>query len=211
MPQINLLPWREEKRKERQKEFIVGLVFSVFITAGALGYSDYYIEERISFQKEKNALLDKEIKKIKEKITEVENLQKKLSSLRARMDIIQRLQASRPEIVHLFDEIPRLLPEGVYLTSIVQKGSSLNFDGGAQSNTLVSTLMRNITDSKWVTDPMLDVIQSTQTGNERISKFTLKAKQRNLTDDKNNSQKNSVAPKLPTKPKTPEKTEGGTK
>lgn len=185
MPHINLLPWRDERRKELQKQFIIMLAASAIIAIGSWLAVNLFIEERISFQKERNKFLDDEIAAMEKKTKDVEELKQKLAGLRARMDIVQRLQASRPEIVHLFDEIPRILPIGVNLTSFSQKGRALNFEGTAQSNNQISNLMRNINNSKWLQDPVLNIIQTSQQGNDRINKFILNAKQPELKEDKN--------------------------
>jgi type IV pilus assembly protein PilN len=189
MPRINLLPWRAALRKERQRDFIATLALSMIVALGSFGYVHYYIEDRISFQKQRNTFLNKEIAEVKKKIEEVKSLEKELASLRARMDIIQRLQTSRPEIVHLFDEIPRLLPDGVFLTSLKQKDRAITMDGIAQSNARISTLMRNITASAWLTEPHLDVIQTAQEGRDRVNKFTLHARQINPADPANKAAK----------------------
>ncbi|CAK0740115.1 Type IV pilus inner membrane component PilN [Gammaproteobacteria bacterium] len=184
MPRINLLPWREANRKERQRDFMATLALSLIVAAASVGYVHYYIEDRIAFQELRNKKLNEEIAELNKRIAEVKNLKKDLASLRARMDIVQRLQTSRPEIVHLFDEIPRLLPDGVFLSNLKQKERAVALEGSAQSNARVSTLMRNISASKWLTDPGLDVIQTAQQGHDRISKFSLHARQINPADNK---------------------------
>ncbi|CAK0778001.1 type IV pilus assembly protein PilN [Gammaproteobacteria bacterium] len=184
MPRINLLPWREANRKERQRDFMSTLALALIVAAGSIGYAHYYIEDKIAIQESRNTLLDREIAEVNKKIAEVKSLKKELANLRARMDIVQRLQTSRPEIVHLFDEIPRLLPEGIFLSSLKQRERSVTVEGSAQSNARVSTMMRNITASKWLTDPSLDVVQTSQQGNDRVSKFTLRARQTNPADNK---------------------------
>jgi len=182
MPRINLLPWRATNRKERQRDFISTLSLSLIVAAGSIGYAHYYIANKISIQENRNTFLNQEIADVNKRIVEVKILKKDIASLRARMDIVQRLQSSRPEIVHLFDEIPRLLPEGVFLTSLKQKERSITVEGSAQSNARVSTMMRSINTSKWLTDPSLDIIQTTQQGNDRVSKFILHARQINPAD-----------------------------
>lgn len=198
MPRINLLPWREEQRKERQKNFLTALFVSSICALGIVFYvGSYYIEDRIAFQNARNKKLDDAIKKLKEDIKKVEGLQKELDALNARTDIIERLQSSRSEIVHVFDEIPRLLPEGVYLTSLTQKDRVITLEGSAQSNSRVSTLMQNINASQWLTDSMLNVVQTqavkSATGNStakeeisgKFSKFTLQMKQKNPHEEEN--------------------------
>lgn len=184
MPRVNLLPWRDTKRAELQRDFMVSLIVSLVMAAGVIGCVDYYIEGWISFQNTRNSRLDQEITTYKTKIVEVENLKKELANLHERMDIVQRLQGSRPEIVHLFDEIPKLLPEGIYLTNLTQRSNIITIEGGAQSNARVSTLMRNIATSKWLSDPVLGVIQTSQQGDDRINKFNLQTKQFDPNENK---------------------------
>ena len=181
---INLLPWRETKRQERQRDFVSTLAFFMIIAVGTVIYAHMFIEDQITFQKQRNDYINQEIITVQKKIEEVKLLKKNLDNLRSRMDIVQRLQVSRPEIVHLFDEIPRLLPEGVFLINLKQKDQSITVEGVAQSNARVSTMMRNITASSWIAEPNLDIIQITEKGLDRISRFTLRARQTNPMDKK---------------------------
>jgi type IV pilus assembly protein PilN len=160
MPRINLLPWREQERKVRRREFLVaagGAVFAavIFTLGGKLLYSSW-----TDSQNEKNALLKKEIVKLDAQIADIQDLENRKQRLVARMEIIERLQRKRPEIVHLFDEIVKTVPEGVYLTSIKQTGNKLEIHGIAQSSTRVSTFMRNIDGSVWMDNPVLMVVES---------------------------------------------------
>jgi len=160
MPRINLLPWREQERKVRRREFMVaagGAVFAaiIFTLGGKLLYSQW-----TDSQNEKNALLRNEIKKLDAQIADIQDLENRKQRLVARMEIIERLQRKRPEIVHLFDEIVKTVPEGVYLTNIKQSGNKLEIHGVAQSSTRVSTFMRNIDASVWMDNPVLMVVES---------------------------------------------------
>src|SRR5579863_9608878 len=159
MPRINLLPWREQERKVRRREFMVaagGAVFAAIIfTLGKLLYSSW-----TDSQNEKNTLLRNEIKKLDAQIADIQDLENRRQRLLARMEIIERLQRKRPEIVHLFDEIVKTVPEGVYLTNIKQAGNKLEIHGVAQSSTRVSTFMRNIDGSVWMDNPVLLVVES---------------------------------------------------
>jgi len=160
MPRINLLPWREQERKVRRREFGVaagGAVFAaiIFTLGGKLLYSSW-----TDSQNEKNALLRNEIKKLDAQIADIQDLENRKQRLVARMEIIERLQRKRPEIVHLFDEIVKTVPEGVYLTNIKQTGNRLEIHGVAQSSTRVSTFMRNIDASVWMDNPVLLVVES---------------------------------------------------
>src|ERR1700734_1329778 len=147
MPRINLLPWREQERKVRRREFGVaagGAVFAavILVLGGKLLYSSW-----TDSQNEKNTLLRNEIKKLDAQIADIQDLEQQKARLVARMEIIERLQRKRPEIVHLFDEMVKTVPEGIYLTSIKQSGKKLEIHGIAQSSTRVSTFLRNVDSS----------------------------------------------------------------
>ena len=182
MPHINLLPWREEQRTQRNKDFAITCVVFAVITLMAIGGVHYRFTQQIELQGERNNYINKEIAKLDSKIEEIKDLDAKRLALLARMDIIEQLQASRPEIVHLFDAVVQTLPEGVFYTRITQKGRSLNLQGVAQSNARVSTLMRNIESSEWMENPVLDEIVRRKPGGGgddllRLSDFKLKAAQ----------------------------------
>jgi type IV pilus assembly protein PilN len=173
MPRINLLPWREQERKVRRREFMIAAgaaVFAgiLFMGAGKLVYSSW-----IDAQNEKNNLLKKEIVKLDAQIADIQDLETRKQRLVARMEIIEKLQRSRPEIVHLFDEIVRIVPEGVYLTQIKQTNRKLEIHGIAQSSTRVSTFMRNIDASTWMANPVLQVVETAQNSPTGGSSFTL--------------------------------------
>src|SRR5580700_2239252 len=173
MPRINLLPWREQERKVRRREFGVaagGAVFAavIFVLGGKLLYSSW-----TDSQNEKNTLLRNEIKKLDAQIADIQDLENRKQRLVARMEIIERLQRKRPEIVHLFDEIVKTVPEGVYLTNIKQSGNKLEIHGVAQSSTRVSTFMRNIDSSVWMDNPVLLVVESAKDSPTGGSNFTL--------------------------------------
>jgi type IV pilus assembly protein PilN len=175
MPRINLLPWRELERKVRRREFMVAAgaaVFAaaVFVLGGKLVYSSW-----TDAQIEKNNLLKKEIVKLDAQIADIQDLENRKQRLVARMEIIERLQRKRPEIVHLFDELVKTVPEGVYLTQIKENGNKLEIHGVAQSSTRVSTFMRNIDGSMWMDNPQLQVVESAQNSPTGGSSFTLTA------------------------------------
>lgn len=159
MARINLLPWREERRKLRQRQFnvvmiVVGVAsaFTVFLLWGAM-------DTAINNQNARNAYLTDQIRLMDDKITQIKDLQDTKQRLLARMQIIQQLQESRPIEVHLFDQLVRSLPPGVYLTSISQNGANLTLQGVAESSARVSTYLRNIDNSPWLGEPNLQVVQ----------------------------------------------------
>jgi len=173
MPRINLLPWREQERKIRRREFMVaagGATFAavIFVLGGRLLYSSW-----TDAQNEKNTLLKKEIVKLDAQIADIQDLENRRQRLLARMEIIEKLQRKRPEIVHLFDEIVKTVPDGVYLTAIKQTGNKLEIHGVAQSSTRVSTFMRNIDSSVWMDNPVLQVVESAKDSPTGGSNFTL--------------------------------------
>ncbi len=159
MARINLLPWREEKRKQRQTQFNI-LMGSVG-AAGAVTVLAVYaaMNTAISFQNARNAYLNDQIKLMDEKIASIKDLQDTKQNLLARMTIIQQLQQSRPTEVHLFDQLVKTLPPGVYLTAVAQSGDNLSIQGNAESSARVSTYLRNIDASPWIGDPNLQVVQ----------------------------------------------------
>jgi len=177
MARINLLPWREEQRKQRQQQFLVTLVVAVLVTGAVMGGVHFFVDHNIEFQKQRNAFLDKEIKKLDERIKEIDAIDKTKRLLEARIKIIQDLQSSRPQFVHLFDELVKTLPDGVYLTDMKQSGGEITVQGIAQSNARISTYMWNIEKSQWLTNPNLQVIQTSDKDGTRISKFVLTAQQ----------------------------------
>ena len=176
MPRINLLPWREGQRKERKLAFLVALGVAV-IAAIVTTFAAYLMfDSMISGQERRNQTLRGQIKTLDKQIEEINSLETEKQRFIARMEVIEKLQRSRPEIVHVFDEIVKTLPDGVYLTGVKQVSAGaakrLKFDGVAQSSTRVSTFMRNIDASEWLRNPELEVVQ---TNKGPGSSFTLTA------------------------------------
>jgi type IV pilus assembly protein PilN len=182
MPRINLLPWREELRKRRQREFGfaaagafvlgLGVVFGCIRIWGAM--TDH--------QNARNQLLRAEIAVLDEQIQEIRGLEAQKQRLLARMEIIEELQRSRPEVVHLFDELANQLPDGVYFTQVRQVGQRVELRGVAQSSTRVSALMRQLDGSPWLTNPGLSVVETRQDGSVRSAQFTVFVNQVSTTD-----------------------------
>ena len=159
MAQINLLPWREELRKEQQRQFLTILGLSAVLMGLIVLAVHIQIAGMINNQQSRNDFLKKEISKVEKQIKEINNLAKEKKRLLSRMEVIETLQRNRPEVVHLFDEIVKVMPEGTYLSSMKQSGKSLSLDGMAQSNARVSALMRNIDSSPWLSSPQLQIIK----------------------------------------------------
>jgi type IV pilus assembly protein PilN len=160
MPRINLLPWREEQRKERRQAFFVSLGIAA-VAAGITTFGvNIYFSSLVDAQQLRNDRLNVEIASLDKQIAEIESLEAQKQQFIARMEIIERLQSSRPAIVHVFDELARTLPDGTQLTGITQTGNRLKIEGLAQSSTRVSTFMRNIDESDWMRNPELEVIET---------------------------------------------------
>jgi type IV pilus assembly protein PilN len=176
MPRINLLPWREGQRKERKLAFAVAIGGSAVAAVVATIVVYVAFGQMIDAQEARNEKLRNEIKLVDKQIEEINNLENAKQKFIARMHIIEELQRSRPEIVHVFDVIVRTLPDGVYLTAVHQSGNKLKFEGVAQSSTRVSSFMRNIDGSDWLKNPDLEVVQTNQ-GNGPGSNFTLTAEE----------------------------------
>jgi type IV pilus assembly protein PilN len=171
MPRINLLPWRDEQRKERQVQFLIALGAAALVACllAFLGYLMF--SSMIDSQQHRNDRLRAEIKNLDKQIEEINSLETSKQNFIARMQIIEKLQQSRPEIVHIFDEIVKTLPDGAYLTAIKQTDLRFKFDGVAQSSTRVSAFMRNIDSSEWLKNPELQVVQADASGGQAFTVF----------------------------------------
>jgi type IV pilus assembly protein PilN len=177
MPRINLLPWREELRQKRKKEFLGALV-GAMLFGGLLGYGyKLGVQAQIRGQNERNTTLRNEIAELDKQIEEINTLEAQKERLIARMEIIDQLQRSRPQVVHLFDELVSTLPEGTYLTEVRQTDRRIEVSGSAQSSTRVAALLRNIDASDWLRDPGLDVVETVEAGPARNAQFKIFAQQ----------------------------------
>jgi type IV pilus assembly protein PilN len=177
MPNINLLPWREAERKQRQRDFGVAMAGAVVAAIAVVMLTMLTYSQMISNQNARNDRLTAEIVELDKSIAEIDGLERQKERLLARMEIIEQLQKSRPEIVHLFDEVVRQLPEGVYLTGLKQTGARVEVRGVAQSSTRVSALMRQVDASDWLADPEVERVETTQSGASRQSAFVVYVKQ----------------------------------
>jgi len=164
MPRINLLPWRESERKRKRQEFYLSLGAAVATAALVVLVGYWQMNAEIAHQKDRNQVLVDEIAVLDKQIEEINGLDAQKRRLLARMEIIETLQRSRPEIVHIFDEMVRILPEGVYLNFLKQTGTRFEVRGVAQSSTRVSSFMRNIDASEWFSDPALKIVENTGAG-----------------------------------------------
>jgi type IV pilus assembly protein PilN len=160
MARINLLPWRAERRKQRQKEFMT-MLGAAAILAVVLSFAIItYYSGQISGQGDRNAFLKDQIAEVDKQIDEIQALDEKKSKLLARKEVIEQLQANRSKMVHLFDSLVRTIPDGVVLASVKQDGDKLTLQGRSQSNARVSTYMRNLESSGWMTKPELSIIEA---------------------------------------------------
>jgi type IV pilus assembly protein PilN len=174
MPRINLLPWREDERRERKIKFLVALGGASIAAVVVAAIAYLMMGSMVDAQQRRNENLRAEIKQLDKQIEEINDLESAKQKFIARMEIIEKLQRSRPQIVHLFDELVRTLPDGVYLTSVKQVDHRLKFEGVAQSSTRVSAFMRNIDASEVLKNPELEVVETSK-GKALGSSFTLYA------------------------------------
>ena len=160
MARINLLPWRAERRKQRQKEFMTMLGASAILAVVLAFLIISYYNGQISGQTERNTFVREQIAKVDTQIEEIKALDEKKSKLLARKEVIEQLQANRSKMVHLFDSLVRTIPDGVVLTTVKQEGDKLTLTGRSQSNARVSTYMRMLETAGWMTKPELSVIEA---------------------------------------------------
>jgi len=177
MSTINLLPWREDLRKQKQQEFFALIGVFAVVAAVIVGMVHFYHVQLIEGQQSRNRFMEDRIAYLDKKIEEIKQLENEKQRLLDRMRAIEQLQGNRPLIVRFFDEVINSLPEGVSVLNIAQKGNKFTIQGEAQSNARVSSFMRNLDSSKWLSNPKLDIIQTTNKQGQRISGFTLRFNQ----------------------------------
>ncbi|MGY8814848.1 MAG: PilN domain-containing protein [Gammaproteobacteria bacterium] len=177
MTRVNLLPWREEARTQKQQEFFILLGVFAVIAGVIVGIVHFYNGQLIDAQMGRNQYMVSQIEMLDMKIEEIRNLETEKKSLLDRMRAIEQLQTNRPLIVRFFDELVNNLPEGVSVTSIAQSGNNVTINGVAQSNARVSSFMRNLESSEWLANPQLQIISATAAGGTQVSRFILKFNQ----------------------------------
>lgn len=173
MIRINLLPHRAEKRRNRQIQFAAFSVISLLLGALLVGFVHAAISAKISYQESRNEYLRQETLILDKQIAEIRKLRDQTQSLLARKNVVENLQSTRSDVVHLLDQVLRILPEEVYLKSLKQSGNKIHIIGSAQSNARISTLMRAIESSPWLNSPSLIEIHASSTGGTRQSEFTM--------------------------------------
>lgn len=177
MIRINLLPHREIKRQARRRQFTYLLAATLVVAASVVGLGQAAISNSIANQDERNGFLETEIAKLDAQIKEIRKIKEETRALLERKQVVETLQSNRTEVVHLFDEIIRVLPEGLYVKSVRQTGDQIELLGYTQSSARVSTLMRNLEDSPWFEQPTLVEIKSATINNLRANEFNLRVKQ----------------------------------
>ncbi|MGH8041436.1 MAG: PilN domain-containing protein [Rudaea sp.] len=169
MAKINLLPWRDELRKQRQREFYVMLAGAAIAAVLVVFLWWYWMGMRLDNQDSRNAYMKDQIHQLDGKLAEIKELEATKSKLLARKEIIEKLQASRSQMVHLFDELVKTIPDGVRLATVKQNGETLTLDGLAQSNASVATYMRNLDASPWLTHS--DLVKTEAKKNDKRDRF----------------------------------------
>lgn len=161
MARINLLPWRENLRQERQRNFMYALAGTAVAAVLLVFLGSYMVGRQINAQEDRNQYLRTEIRSIERDIQQIERLEETRDNLLARKNVIEQLQENRSMMVHLFNYLARTVPDGLRLTSVHQRGEDLILEGRSQSETRVSDYMRNIEAAEWMHDPRLTIIEAT--------------------------------------------------
>jgi len=173
MIRINLLPYREERRRAKQIQFFTLSALSLLLGVLVWGLVHVAISSQIDYQERRNAYLQEETAILDKQIAEIRKLREQTKSLLERKDAVEKLQSDRSQVVHLLDQMLRILPEGVYIKTLKQNGDAINLVGYAQSNARISTLMRAVEDSTWLEAPALVEIHAATAEGVRLSEFTL--------------------------------------
>lgn len=176
MARINLLPWRDWERKRRRQRFVFLMLFSLVVGVALVVWATQIVDSAVAGQQARNSYLRRQTADLNQKIQTINHLKQTRKSLLTRMKVIERLEQSRPLIVHLFDQLTRTVPSSVYLTSVRNKEGDLVIKGVAQSPAGVSAYMRKIGQSPWLGPPNLEVVRTSAQGNNRHSTFTVTTK-----------------------------------
>jgi type IV pilus assembly protein PilN len=193
MPRINLLPWRDEERRERKLALFVWLGIAT-VAAGLVTLASYiWVNSMIDSQTARNEHLQSEIRVLDKQNEQINDLESKKQRFISRMQVIDKLQRSRSEVVHVFGEIVKTIPDGTYLTAVTQTNRRLKFEGVAQSSTRVSAFMRNISASQWLRNPELEVVEARKE-NALGNSFVLYADEMPLPGDEDEG---AAGPKRP--------------
>jgi type IV pilus assembly protein PilN len=184
MAKINLRPWREELRAEKQKQFVVMILGAVIIAGGLAFLWKSDMDSRIAYQESRNAYIETATKQLDKQIKEIEDLKRKRDELLARMRVIQDLQGKRPVIVRVFDELVKTLPDGLFYTDVSKQGEELSIVGMSESNSRIASLMRRFEESEWFTNPNLSNVASAESRRAGFSQFNLTVQQKTPEPEK---------------------------
>ncbi len=176
MSRINLLPWRDWERQRLRQRFALFLVLALVIGILIIVWATFMADRAGSMQQGRNKYLRGQVTRLDAKIKAIAQLKKTRNELLARMKVIEKLEQSRPLVVHLFDQLTRTVPDSVYITAVTDKSGALFIQGVAQSPSGVSAYMQNIADSPWLGDPNLKVVRTKSDGKVRRSAFTVTTK-----------------------------------
>ena len=207
---INLLPHREQKRQARQRQFYTLMISLAVLGLAVIAFVHGILAAQIESQESRNRVLKSEIAKLDEQIKEIDRLRDQIQAVLARKQVVETLQTNRSEAVHLLDQLVRQLPDGIYLRSIRQQGAKVTVLGYAQSNARVSTLMRNIEASPWLSTPELVEIKlvpmpGAKDATQKINEFTLRFQiKRAAGVDIDAVPTKPGAPAVPAKPAAPD-------
>lgn len=176
MAQINLLPWREERRAELKQEFLIVLAV-VAVCAGAIVFSvGLFFKGQIQNQNDRNNYLSQNIEELNKQVEEISEMQRKRTQLLDRMKVIQELQGNRPIIVRILDQLVRTVPDGVFYTRLESANQQININGIAESNNRVSSLMRRLDSSDWFKEPYLEGVRAEPSYGDQATRFDMKVK-----------------------------------
>ncbi len=173
MAQINLLPWREERRQELKRQFLIILALVALLGGGLVLVADRVVNSQIEYQNARNAYLTQNIRELDKQVKEIESLKKRRQQLIERMRVIQELQGNRPIIVRIMDQIVRTVPDGVFYTKLTLQGMKITINGVAESNNRVSSLMRRLDASDWLKAPNLDKVKAAPQYGDQATTFNL--------------------------------------
>ena len=183
MARINLLPWREQLREQRKQQFVATLIGMVMLGAALIFIGDQVFSSLINEQLARNSFIQRENQALDARIKEIQELRKKRQELIERTKVIQDLQGNRPITSHVFDQLARTIPEGVYFTAVRLTGKHISIEGAAESNNLISSLMRRQDASDWLALPSLAEVKALELDGQDASQFKLTVQQTKPHED----------------------------
>ena len=188
MAQINLLPWREERRQQLKKDFLISIALVLALGAAMVLLADRVVNGQIDYQNARNQYLTEHIKELDKMVAEIKELERRRNQLIERMRVIQELQGNRPIIVRVMDQLVRTVPDGVFYQSLSTKGGKITINGVAESNNRVSSLMRQLDASDWLAEPNLDKVTAAPQFGDQANTFSLTVKIKAPSADKDGEQ-----------------------